>query len=1140
MSPRPALPDASDRTRATTLLDRNVVVIAGAGTGKTALLVERILNLIGARGDPIESIAAITFTEKAAADLRRRLAIGLDELRRLAAAGTDAGGLDPATEACRSYAWLRAEGRQAPETIAARALEALTRLDAASVSTIHSFCAEILRRHPREAGVDPDFAVDEGPGADLLFEEEWARFLEAELGRGATRPEAWRRALGLPGALEAIGEIGRALASFAYPAEALVAGGGEAGPPPSSLLAETIEALRSAALRLAGGATGINPNMRVYLEASAVLLEACRAGGPETMAAASVTLPIEEYLRKSLPSPGRGLTGAIRAEVEEVAKRARELIRQLARVDDNAIVALVEVARPLAAQCRERLLRRGLVTFDALLRLTRDLLRRDPDVRRSLARRFRRILVDEFQDTDPLQYEILFFIAESGEDAAADPYAARLEPGRLFIVGDPKQSIYRFRGADIEAYRRAVERVRSCDGETCTLTASFRSPAEIVAPINRLFSEWIGRAPAADAIYEPPYDPIVSARGPAGEDPGRVEIWSVPAAGPVPGRRRAEAEAIAAWIAGHVSPDATVAGSLAYGQIAILLRALTNAGLYARALQRAGVPFIVDGGKDFYERPEVGDLIAFLRAACTPNDGASVLAVLRSPLGATEDAELARFALAGGRLDRPVGGLADLSSFPGIRRTFALLESFRSRLIGRAPDDVIREALTAAPLALLHASSFEGAQRVANLRKLVARASDHARGGLSLEEILRVLEEEYQGERTEGESPLADETVNAVRLLSVHKAKGLEYPVVFVPDLGREPNRAAVEGVRTAWVRRDGGCLAVRLADGTCNLAWVFHRESTRRHEAAEEKRVFYVACTRARERLILVNSNPGRRAPWRDALAALGYGVAGGFPADGILAEGVRHRRMAPPPLERIAPARRESRIWVEATSRFEEVSAAASASAVPPLRWPAGSGDERAAIADGGAPPGTEGAARPTAYARADGPGRETARLAGTAVHGALEGWDLHDDPGRLREQAALEARRLAEERGSAGRGAAGRAGEVARAAEEIVAGFLASPLPARLASVEILGREVPILYRDEEGTTWLGACDLIYRDRDGTTVVADYKTDRVEGDPAAAAERYRAQMAVYLEALRRALPGKPVRGEILFLRTGEAVSL
>jgi ATP-dependent helicase/nuclease subunit A len=1127
----PVLPDAGDRRRAATVFDRNLVVTAGAGTGKTALLVERALNLIGSGAQTIDAVAAITFTEKAAAELRERLALGLDRLRSLAARDAAREELDPAIDAHRAYAWLRFESACPAEAIGTRALAALVDLDASSVSTIHAFCSEILRRHPREAGVDPEFAVDEGPSFDRLFEEEWGRFLADEMGPDGGRAALWRRLLRRPGALAAAGDLGGRLASFAFPAEALR--GPAAGTPagPRLLLGAEAAAARAAIEEILRRAAGLAPKMARFLPSVATHLAAFLENGIEGLRRAAAPIPPDEIVEMDLPIPGTKVTDADASEMRRAAKRAHDLLRALGRLDEETIGALAEAAIPLAGRCRERLLEAGFVSFDGLLRLTRDLLAAHPPLRRALAARFRTLLVDEFQDTDPLQYEILFFIAGREEPPSADAYGADLAPGRLFIVGDPKQSIYRFRGADIEAYRRAVGRVLACGGESLTLTASFRSPGEIVDPINALFAGWIGPRAPGDEIYEPRYDLIASARGRAGAEP-RVEIWSVAAEGAVEERRRGEARAIAAWITDNVGSAAATGAPLAHGEIAILLRALTNAGLYAQALRRAGIPFVVEGGKGFYERPEVGDLIAFLRAAASPNDGPAVLAVMRSPVGGAPDTELARFAVAGGRLDIAGGGFADLAPFPNVRRTLDLLARFRRGMIGRAVDDIVRAALEETPLALLHAAAHEGAQRIANLRKIVALAEGLARQGLSLEETLRAVEQEFQGERGEGESPLADETIDAVRLLSVHKAKGLEFPVVFVPDLGRESKPPRPRGTEAVWVRRgDGGALGVLLPDGACNAAWILHAATNRRHEAAEEKRVFYVACTRARERLVLVNSSAERSAPWRDALAALGYSAKDGFPPEGLLHGGsVRHRLVAPrPPAPPPSPAEPDSR-WVGAATRFEEVSASARASAVPPLSWPAGARDAEQAGA--GEAAGESWAPEP----RRRGPKRDVLRLAGRAVHAALEHWDFLD-AARLRDLAHREARRVAAD------GAAAAPGPARRVEEEtlrIVDLFLATRLPKRLAALAILGREVPILYRDDVGTTWVGACDLVYRDSGGSIVVADYKTDDVTGDPSAAVARYTPQLTIYRAALSRALGGRPVKAQILFVRAGTAVDL
>ncbi|HET6278528.1 MAG TPA: UvrD-helicase domain-containing protein, partial [Candidatus Polarisedimenticolia bacterium] len=824
-----SLPDAAARREAATRFDRNLVVTAGAGTGKTALLVERALNLIGSGTIGLEAMAIITFTEKAAAELRERLATGLDALRLYAAEDRDAATLAPGTDAARAYAWLRGEAALPPASIAERALQALHQLDAASVSTIHAFCSEILRSHPREARVDPAFQIDDGALFEPLFDAAWERFLLDELGSEASRAPLWRDALRLPGALATIRDLARRLASFHLPDSAVGAGASYTAAPAGELLGREADEARAAIRAVLAERPPIPATMNGYLRAADALLTGLIEEGVARLRRTDAPIPFEQFAAMAVPGTGRKPGADQQRRIHAAALRARNLLKPLAEVDEAVIATLVEAALPLAARCRELLLQSGFASFDALLRLSRDLLARHPAIRRGLARRYRTLLVDEFQDTDPLQYDILFFIAGEHATPTSDPYAVRPAAGRLFIVGDPKQSIYRFRGADIDAYRRAVDHVLSCGGHRLELSASFRSPDNLIGPINTLFTGLMREEDGDDGRFQPPYQPISSARGPVGGGSPRMEIWSIDSDRQVAGRRRAEAAAIADWLAANIGRAEATGHPLACNEVAILLRALTSVALYTQALRQAGIPFVVEGGREFYDRPEVGDLLSFLRAAACPHDAAAVLAVLRSPLGAVPDDELARFATAGGRLDRIDARLLDGGSFPNLRRTDVLLESFRARLPHLSPDETVRAALRDTPLQLLYASTFEGAQRVTNLEKLGARAEELARQGLSLEEVLLALERENGGVRSEGDSPLADEQVEAVRVLSIHKAKGLEYPVVILPDIARDDGGGSEPETDVAWLEQTGrGWLAVRAGGSMLNTAQVHHQSVNR------------------------------------------------------------------------------------------------------------------------------------------------------------------------------------------------------------------------------------------------------------------------------------------------------------------------
>jgi ATP-dependent helicase/nuclease subunit A len=454
------------------------------------------------------------------------------------------------------------------------------------------------------------------------------------------------------------------------------------------------------------------------------------------------------------------------------------------------------------------------------------------------------------------------------------------------------------------------------------------------------------------------------------------------------------------------------------------------------------------------------------------------------------------------------------------------------------PDRVIQAALADTPLAFLHATAHDGAQRLANLRKCGTMTRQHADQGLTLAEILAEIESAFAADRGEGESPLADETLDAVRILSVHKAKGLEFKVVFVPDLGR--GAAAGRGAETgaAWLRTadGGGQLAVRLADGRRNAAAVLHAIESARHEEAEERRVLYVACTRAQEELVLVNSRSERAAPWRDRLSALGYvlGEDGTFPDGGALAGGlVEHRVITGIAELQATEAVFDPGPFVTAAETHAGAAGALAEQARPPLAWPSGTREDDRA--------GDEASGPRTSLARQSQgvTTRQVARLAGLAVHAALEGWDFRDRHA-LEARGHAAARRLVAQEAGAGAGAAGLAAAVTQEVGAILEGFLASSLPRRLAGVDIMAREAPILHRDDAGRTWTGACDLVWREPAGGIVVADYKTDLVSGDALRAAQGYGAQMAVYLGAVRAAFPGEAIRGVILFVRTGEECPL
>ena len=1077
--------DAGARDVAAHSFDASLVVVAGAGSGKTSVLVERLLCQMVDRDLAPEAFAAITFTEKAAAEMRRRLEAAL---ARLIARGE--GSLeekhDEGQEADRAFAWLRARDSLSLGVIAERARARLRQLAETEVTTIHGFCARLLRRHPIEAGVDPDFTVDTGGRFAELVDELWERFLAGPDGLEGARSERFARVLDLL-ALRELETLAQAAASFAISDESL------AKPLPGvrEVLGSWLD--------------------RVLAEADSLGIEAPPAQGPESyvVSARRVLASLRDFgpdeFRRALEGADfastRGIRGLLEVgsapkskkhpEAEALADELYKALKRLRKIDDDLLREALALVEPFARRVRSEARRRGVLPFDALLVLTRDLLANHPDVRRAVGERYRVLFLDEFQDTDPLQYEIVFLIAEPQSGGPA-------RPGSLFIVGDPKQAIYRFRGADIAAYQTAVARILATRGaRELVLTRNFRAVPELLRPLDALFTEILARPADADesvAAYVR-YDGLEAARGPAGKP--CLERWSIGEPTAARDARELEANVIASWVAREVG-----AKHFRCGQVALLLRALTDVHLYVRAFQARRIPIWVGRSLESERDPALQQLDALLRALANPADAPAVVGFLRSPLGGVPDAELATHATrANGRWLYTVAP-ADAAAVPNLARAFQSLALWHERI----HTEPLAQALVAlrdeTPLLGLHRAAVDGGRRIVDLSAMLDRLA--ARAGAAPERPLSHWVETLEREerRRSAEEPLPD--TDAVRVLSIHGAKGLEFDVVILPDLarGRPP-----DWEDALCFSREQDSLAVRTRAASSST-WMERERIEAEHEDAELRRLLYVGATRARERLIVADAQ-------RDRVA--GPGSFGRllrdwtFPVERIVAPFATQMELPSP----------ESLNAVRALERAEAAGKVARAAARPALMRPSGVSQE----AEEHASPDTDSEDFESPWTAAR---RPVAQAVGTALHELLERWDFSDkDRARaLLQQAATRA---------ALRAGAAEA-DVATEASGVLDSLLASALPAALASVEILGRELPLLLRDPDGRAWSGTLDLLYRDpADGRLVVADYKTDRAP-DPDSRA-RYRAQLAVYARGVARLFPGEPPPHlELVWLRAGQ----
>ncbi|HEY8490020.1 MAG TPA: UvrD-helicase domain-containing protein, partial [Dehalococcoidia bacterium] len=804
--------DQATREEIRTNLDVSLCVEAGAGTGKTTVLVDRIVELVRRGRAGVDELAVITFTEKAAAELAARVRRALEE-----AAATDG------------------EERR-------RLAEARRNLHRARIETIHAFAAGLLREHPVEAALDPHFEILEGPAETLAFDEAFRSWLARAL---AEAPLPLRRALNRGLDLAKVRQAAQELHRFRdlLPLEPFP----PVQPDVDGFLA-SLEASAAELTALLQECTEPEDAAAGHARAVAALLADCLARRTDAEALERILLAAR-LRRGRIGNRNNWSTPASLEQARAIFERLHEDLTQLqADLRTEALTGLLPLLEDFVREYEARRRAEGRAEFQDLLIWARNLVRDRPDVRQAFRDRFRCVLVDEFQDTDPLQAELVLYLTSA--DEAADWQELRPEPGRLFVVGDPKQSIYRFRRADVAVYQR-MRRGALRDGLR-HIVQNFRSVPGVIAWINHAFRQLMQEEDGVQAAYvalaAPPLEP------PPGRSP--VVVLCGEEHGKADDLRRYEAACIAGLIRRAVEeerwqvydPDARRFRDATYRDVAVLVRSRTAIERYEEALAAAGVPYRHESGRDFYRRQEVLDLIACLRAVDDPTDRLSLVAALRSYAFGCSDQELFQFVADGGRLDYrqppPEGHPAVAEALA----TLARLHQERRRLPLAA---LVRRTLAETRLVALALTLPQGERAAANLLKVVdqARAFARARGG-GLRAFTRWLASVTEAHAEESDAAAAEAGDNVVRLLTIHAAKGLEFPIVILANL----NSARTSGP-TVVPDREGRRLHLQLGSRNAGFqtpGFDVAAELEVRHQEAEDRRLLYVAATRARDHLVI------------------------------------------------------------------------------------------------------------------------------------------------------------------------------------------------------------------------------------------------------------------------------------------------
>jgi ATP-dependent helicase/nuclease subunit A len=641
----PVPPDNETRQRLRTDLDTTFFVEAGAGTGKTREMVARIVALIAHGRVTMRELVAITFTAPAAAELRDRVRQALLE------AAADSSGM-----------WPNPEHRD-------QCARAATQIDEAAIQTIHAFAAGLLREFPLQAGLPPSFAVWDEVQRDQAFEERYRGWLYDQVPGNPQATTTLGRVFALGMTVVQLRELASQLEEQ-Y--DLLHAGTAWLVAPPARILATAnargAELMELAALVGMARDPRSDPLAREVRRIQPLAVRMRDAAVDED--ALEALLEYERRPPKSVGAqwawhaPPRGDTHPVKI-IKDTFKQATDAVNEVLREHRSA--ALADLLTELSAfTLNGAALRkaRGVATFHDLLVWARDLVLHDAQVRISAANRFRHILVDEFQDTDPLQAELICLLAaDTAQANITDWRELRLEPGKLFIVGDPKQSIYRFRRADIAVYEALYARADS-ESETMVLSQTRRTLEPIVDWVNEFFGCEMHYSPGVQARYQPlaPRPPL---DGVQLEDAWvGVRVMGEVVDGSAGQRWEAEAEAIArvshqvvreGWLVSARQGERWFVRPARYSDICLLLPGRTNLRRLERAFERHDVPYRMESGSLVLQTQEVRDLLSCLRAIDDPSDQVALVAALRSPAYGCSDVDLLAWVEAGGALsyERP-------------------------------------------------------------------------------------------------------------------------------------------------------------------------------------------------------------------------------------------------------------------------------------------------------------------------------------------------------------------------------------------------------------------------------------------------------------------------------------------------------
>lgn len=1065
----PAAPDWQARDAAVLETSKNIIVEAGAGTGKTTLLTDRLCYLILGKSIPIDRIIALTFTEKAAAEIKSRLLDKMGEVRRA---------LKGESEPSPQTAELIKKLPKDKQTLIKEIEKNFELAERAVISTIHGFCFKILKRFPAEAGTAPDLTADAQNSAEAVTDKIWSAFLDEELNYGSPNAALWEELLS-ECALEDIKDF--ALSLLKQPL---------LNYRPDLKNPETAKALRANAksaedLLSAYKSKRKNAFEQTLAQAIKVLNNAAQYH--EGSAFENINMPPSKNL--SRPTAWKDNNDF------EQAKNIIELAENASPKNTALLKTAKAVLNGFLPKAREALRKSNLISFDEMILRTRDLVKNHLHIRQTLKEEYQSILLDEFQDTDPEQGEIFLYLSEARDSQAKDWRDILLEQGKLFIVGDPKQSIYRFRGADIAAYDVFTDTLLKQGALKCFLQSNFRSSEEIVAYANKF-----GRgAIKEEREIQPRYVPIKHTKAYNAAPVRLIIAESENDKLSAADARRFQADIIVKWIKENAFKTRLTDGRImTYKDIAVLYRSAAGLSFLIEALKQASIDYSVEENKNFYQTQEIKDILNILKLAIDPSDRTALTGVLRGPLCLVKDEDILKLSEANA-LD-----IYTKSGAEYIDYCFDMLKEICRRAQTMPTEEFINYLLSQTRFKQMQFLCGGGEQISANLSKFLDIARGFSsRGILTLPQLIHHMEFYFKREEKEGESPLAEESLDSVKLMSVHKSKGLQFPAVIIYDINRDDRKGNKPAplYLSDWLTASAAPRLGKIKD----LSYCFMQQKNEKHAKAEERRILYVALTRAEERLLILGTRnaqntlaaplleagcyPGedRPAELLNGLCKISYIPYSGAGED---SPAFKPKRTSPPPPD----IKNWQNAWLKRNERYDSSFLETSSS--------------------------------PSAAARAalDGEASSSAMLIGRICHRLL--------CQILQKQEALSLNNIAVIEGA---DPSADSAEIAEA-QRIIDEFKKSEAFKKLAGMRLLATELPFALKEHQNAPCAtGVIDAVFADANGGVFIAEFKSDKINEERLEEASgKYAPQLEAYIKAARLIFNNDKVSGALIFLRT------